>query len=35
LRDNEDEEIQYSGVIRKKLENPRKFACFNPKLVAF
>ena len=29
LRDNEDEEIQYSGVIRKtvKLNNPKTFKC--------
>lgn len=29
LRDNEDEEIQYSGVIRKskKLNNPKRFGC--------
>lgn len=35
LRDNEDEEIQYSGVIRKtkKLNNPKKFKCFHTKLV--
>lgn len=31
LRDNEDEEIQYSGVIRKSktLNNPKKFKCFH------
>jgi PAB1-binding protein PBP1 len=29
LRDNEDEEIQYSGVIRKQLTNPAKFKCFH------
>jgi PAB1-binding protein PBP1 len=35
LRDNEDEEILYSGVIRKskKLNNPKKFKCFHTKLV--
>ena len=33
LRDNEDEEIQYSGVIRRKLKNPMKFKGFHKKLV--
>lgn len=35
LRDNEDEEIQYSGVIRKtkKLTNPKKFKCLHKTLV--
>lgn len=35
LRDNEDEEIQYSGVIRKtkKLNNPKKFKCVHKTLV--
>ena len=33
LRDNEDEEIQYSGVIRKKLNNHKKFTGFHSKIV--
>ena len=35
LRDNEDEEIQYSGVIRKqaKLNNPKRFKCFHKAVV--
>ena len=36
LRDNEDEEIMYSGVIRNKaikLSNHKKFTCFRKKVV--
>lgn len=39
LRDNDDEEIMYSGVIRNKpkdsLQNQKKFKCIRKSLVAF
>jgi PAB1-binding protein PBP1 len=41
LRDNENEEIMYSGVIRNKpkqnntLKNPSKFKCIRKNLAAF
>jgi PAB1-binding protein PBP1 len=42
LRDNENEEIMYSGVVRNKskqstskLTNPKKFKCIRKNLVAF